>query len=346
MKKNITMRDIANKMNISTVTVSKALADKDGVGERLREQIKTVAEQMGYRKNVLAKDMKEGITHNIGILISERYTMNDSVYMPLQQSLSRYLMNENYYGIVEVITRDMEALLAMPKVITDCKVDGVIILGQMKLDYVNQISNTIGIPYIFFDFYYEHVNADAVISDNVYGGSAITAQLISLGHRRIGFIGNILAEGSTMDRFLGYYKALLENGIEFRRDWILDERNDFGESIDIALPEDMPTAFVCSSDETAYRFIMKLKKSGFRIPDDISVAGFGNSLYAMLSQPQLTTFTIDMEQMAQAAVQGIINKLKDENYRFGRKIISGELVMRQSTSRRSQSTWKDLKRYG
>ncbi len=346
MKKNITMRDIAVKMNISTVTVSKALSDKEGVSEKLREEIKNVAEQMGYRKNSLAKDMKEGITHNIGILISERYTQNDGQYMKCQQRITRYLMRENYYGIIEIISKDMEQLLTLPKLIIDCKVDAVIIMGQMKPDYVREISEHIGIPYILFDFYFENLTADAVIGDNLHGGSALASHLIALGHRRIGFIGNILANGAVMERFLGYYKTLLENGIEFRRDWILDDKNDYDENINIAIPEEMPSAFICSSDETAYRFISLMRSRAVRIPEDVSVVGFGDSLYAELSQPRLTTFAININQMAQAAAEGIIAKLHNPESNIGRKVIGGELIVRQSSARRVRSTWKNLNRFG
>lgn len=346
MKKNITMRDIADKLNISAVTVSKALSDRDGVGDKLREEIKTIAEQMGYRKNVLAKDMKEGITHNIGILIPERYMQNEGPYIKCQQKVSRHLMRNNYYGIMEVISKDMELLLTLPKLIIDRKVDAVIFMGQMKPDYVREISEHIGIPYILFDFYYENMTADAIIGDNLHGGSALASHLIALGHRRIGFIGNILANGAVMERFLGYYKTLLENGIEFRRDWILDDKDDYDENIDIALPEDMPSAFISSSDETAYRFISMLQGRSVRVPEDVSVVGFGDSLYASLSRPKLTTFSIDIDQMAQSAADGIIAKLHSPETAVGRKVIGGELITRQSSARRMRSTWKSLNRFG
>lgn len=346
MKKNITMRDIASKMNISAVTVSKALSEKDGVSEKLREEIKAVAEQMGYRKNALAKDMKEGITHNIGILIPERYTKDNGVYNLCHQRICKTLMKNNYYGIMEVITKDMERLLTMPKLIMDSKVDGVIIMGQMKPDYVHEISEHVGIPYILFDFYFENLASDAVIGDNLHGGCALASHLIALGHRRIGFIGNILANGSVMERFLGYYKALLENGITFRRDWIIDDKNDFDENIEMALPEDLPTAFVAGSDESAYRIIDTLKHKDISVPEDISVVAFGDSLYALLAQPQLTSFSIDMEQMSDAAAEGIVNKLKNPESEFGKKTIGGKLIIRQSAARRSKSTWKDFKRFG
>ncbi len=331
MKKNVTMRDIAARLDVSTVTVSKALSNKDGVSEELREKIKEVADSMGYRYNSLAKGMKEGRSYNVGIIIAERYVKDDAFYLKMYQSAVKSLAKVNYYGIMEIISRKTEKDLIMPNMISDNKVDGIIILGQMNSDYVDIIKEA-AIPIVFLDFYDEHLDVDSIISDNVYGAYILTNYLISQGHKEIGFIGDIFATSSILDRYLGYYKALLANGIHLKEEWIIKDRDDAGSFIDIALPKQMPTAFVCNCDEVAYIFIKQLKKAGFKVPEDVSVVGFDNYIFANLSSPKLTTIEVDIDNMADTAVDAVIKKIQEENFTLGRKVISGHLIIRDSVS--------------
>ena len=90
MNKNITMKDIADQIGVSTVTVSKALNDKEGVSDELKARIKAIASEMGYRVNTVARSMREGLTYNIGVIIPERFTGPDqSFYLRVYQEISK-----------------------------------------------------------------------------------------------------------------------------------------------------------------------------------------------------------------------------------------------------------------
>ncbi|WFR55187.1 substrate-binding domain-containing protein [Anaerocolumna sp. AGMB13025] len=331
--KNVTMKDIADKLNISTVTVSKALSDKDGVSEELRDKIKTIADDMGYRYNTLAKGMKEGKSYNIGILIADRFIRDDgdAFYLKMYQSVVKALSKVNYYAIMEIITSEAEKRLIIPNMITDNKVDGIIILGQMGIDYVNLIKYT-AMPLVLLDFYDEQLDVDSIISDSFYGSYKVTNYLISQGHRKIGFVGKIFSTSSILDRYLGYYKALISNNLDVRQDWIIEDRSEEGEYIDYNLPEQMPTAFVCNNDGVAYLFINKLKKLGYNVPKEIAVVGFDNDIFASISSPKLTTVEVDIVTMAETAVDAMIRKISGDKHTIGRKVISGKLIIRDSVS--------------
>ncbi len=339
--KNVTMKDIADRLNISTVTVSKALSDKDGVSDELRDKIKNLAEEMGYRYNSMAKGIKEGRSYNIGILIADRFIRDDgdAFYLKMYQSAVKALSRVNYYGIMEIISSDSERRLVIPNLLTDHKVDGIIILGQMSLNYVNLIKNT-ATPLVLLDFYDELLDVDSIISDSFYGSYKVTNHLISQGHKNIGFVGNILSTSSILDRYLGFYKALISNRLAVRQDWILNDRSEDGDYIDFNFPEQMPTAFVCNNDGVAYLFIKKLKKLGYRVPADISVVGFDNDIFATISSPRLTTVEVDIEMMAETAVDAMIRKISGEKRTIGRKVISGKLIIRDSIARAEQRAEK------
>ncbi|SHK95906.1 transcriptional regulator, LacI family [Anaerocolumna jejuensis DSM 15929] len=332
--KNVTMKDIADKLNISTVTVSKALSDKDGVSEELKNRIKKVSEEMGYRYNVLAKSMKEGKSYNVGIVIADRFIRDDgdAFYLKMYQSVVKSLSKAGYYGIMEIINHEQEKNIILPSVIQNNKVDGVIILGQMSYEYVSSINNR-GIPLVFLDFYDELLEVDSLVSDSFYGSYILTNHLIAQGHRNIGFVGNILSTSSILDRYLGYYKSLLSNGIPLREEWVIADRSEDGTYIEIEFPKEMPTAFVCNNDGVAYLLINKLKKNGYRVPEDISVVGFDNYIFATISNPKLTTVEVDITVMSDEAVKAIVGKINNANYRIGRVVINGKLIIRDSVKK-------------
>lgn len=334
MKKNITMRDIAERLKVSSVTVSKALNDKDGVSEELRTRIKEVADEMGYRINAAAKSMRDGQSYNIGVIIPERFAgLAQSFYLQMYQYLSMALERYNYYGIMHLLTSDDEENNRLPKIYYEKKVDGFIVLGQTKKKYLKTIKRT-NIPIVFLDFYDEYDDVDSVITDNFFGAYELTNYLIRKGHEEIGFVGNLYSTSSIQDRFLGYYKSLLEHNIIIDQEIIVDDRDEEGSYIEIELPEILPSAFVCNCDQVAHKLIRKLKETGYSVPEDCSVASFDNDIYATITEPNLTTVEVDVEEMANTAVRFIVEKLKDSTVNYGRVSVKGNIIYRDSVKAR------------
>lgn len=323
------MSDIAKEMGLSTVSVSKALSGKEGVSQEVREQIKKKAEEMGYRYNSIAQNMKEGVSNNIGVLVPERFFADNSFYSDLYQKVVQESSKQNYSCILEILSREDEKQGKLPNMVTFNKVDGLIILGQLKSEYIEKLLD-VGMPYIFMDFYDEHNTVDSVVSDSVHGSYLLTNYLIKMGHTKIGFVGDIHATSSILDRYVGYYKAMVQNRLDMKEEWLLCDRNEDGDYIRMCTSKEMPTAFVCNCDEAAYHLLTELKEYGYRVPEDISVVGFDDFIFARLCDPMLTTFKIDLELMSEVAVSAIVKKVHDNTYRIGRKVIGGEIVFRDS----------------
>ncbi len=186
------------------------------------------------------------------------------------------------------------------------------------------------LPKLFLDFYDEHAAIDSIVTDNFYGAYEITNYLIQCGHRDIAYVGNIYSTSSIQDRYLGYYKSLLEHGMVFEDRLLLNDRDEHGKYIDIVFPEKMPTAFVCNCDQVAYILCERLNAMGYRVPDDCSVVGFDNDVYATLSTPQLTTVEVDIEQMARTAVKTIMDKVANPSRHIGRVLVHGKIIYRDS----------------
>lgn len=329
------MIDIAKKVGVSVVTVSNALAGRDGVSDALRSHICETAKQMGYKPSNTKSNKKTAydlkLEKNVGILTPERFVgYMGTFYWELTASVSNKLAEFDVYTIYECVTAKNEQECILPKIITENKIDGIIVIGQVHRQYIELLSE-IDIPLIFVDFYDNRFEIDSVNSDSYYGGYIITDYLVKMGHRNIGFLGNVTATSSIHDRFLGYIKCIMENNLEYRSEWTLDDRDESGRIYDrIAFPEEIPTAFVCNCDETAFRVIADLKSKGVRIPEDISIVGYDNYTVSNFCIPAITTIEVDIDKMASVSVEIMIKKLMDPTYTEGRRIISGRLLIKDS----------------
>lgn len=335
MGKTVTMSDIAKKLGVSTVTVSKALSDKDGVSDEIRAKIKQTANELGYSYNVAAKSLKDGRTYNVGIVIVERFIeIGASFYWQLYKKLADELMKLNYYAVLEILKISDEQKATIPKMIIDKKVDGIIVLGQVGKQYFDMI-RSVEVPTVFMDFYENDITQDFVVTDNFYSMYLLTNYLVEMGHRDIGFIGNIKATSSIQDRYLGYMKALIENDIDIKRcsSWCISDRDNDGQNAGFELPETLPTAFVCNCDNTAYSLMNKLTQKGYRVPEDVSVVGFDNYVYPDVNGVSVTTVEVDKKAMAQTAVEVLMKRINNVKVKKGIRQISGKIIIKNSVKK-------------
>ncbi len=338
MAKSVRLKDIAERIGVSTVTVSKALSGQKGMSESLREKIHNLAGEMGYVPSVSRKAEANNKSYTIGLIISEQY-MNDysALYSRLHQQVSQLAMEKGCYTMLEVISSFSEKEGAIPRLITDKKVDGLMIIGRLSERYLRLLRQQSGLAMIYLDFCYHTGKEDAVVADSYNGGYCLTNYLYDRGHRDIAFVGSILASGSITDRYFGYRKALLEHNIEFKEEWLIPDRNVKTGVVDgskyVQLPEKMPTAFVCSSDVTANVLIKKLAENGYKVPDDISIVSFDSYIYPSLGDVKLTTYGVDSYEMARNAVLNLIRKISKERYRQGVLILEGHMSEGESVKK-------------
>ena len=328
MGKPVRMADIAEKLNISVVSVSKALAGKPGVSEEMRAKVVALARQMGYEGGRTSPE--PGGTGNIGVLVSDRFFDESTFYNSLYRSLVLSSGEEGFTCMLEIVSQEAEADVRMPALIAGRKVDGLILMGNLERDYLQAVVES-GLPCVLLDFHMSGLALDCVVSDNIEGGFALTSHLLERGRRDIAFVGSILATSSIMDRYLGYQRALREAGIVPREDWLLEDRNGEGSFIPLTLPQQLPQAFVCNCDEVAYNLVALLREAGVRVPEEAAVCGYDDFRFATLCQPQLTTYRVDVELMAQTAVNRLSARIRREEGRTMRYTVPGRLVVRESS---------------
>ncbi len=331
MGKPVRMADIAERLGISVVSVSKALAGKSGVSEEMRAKVVALAQELGYEG---VRGPAAAGTGNVGVLVADRF-FNENVfsfYTSLYRSLVLACGAEGLTCMMEIVSREAERSASLPVLVTGRKVDGLIFLGNLDPDYLHAVAGS-GLPCLLLDFYIPGGKADCVVSDNLDGGCALTEHLLAQGRRDIGFVGSIRATCSIMDRYLGYQRALRMAGLTPREDWLLEDRDEKGDFIPLKLPEELPQAFLCSCDEVAYRLVEILRRAGKRVPEDIAVCGYDDFRFATLCQPPLTSYRVNVEQMAETAVNRISARLRQEQTEPLTFKVSGQMVLRESSGK-------------
>jgi LacI family transcriptional regulator len=324
------MQDVANMLGVSKVTVSKALRDNKDISESMREKVKEAADKAGYVYNIAGKMLRDNMTYSIGIVTSERYFgQDDFFYIDLYKLLSGGIEKMRYTSMFNILDTDSEKSLWFPNMISEKKVDGVIVLGQFSKEYLRRLLE-FQIPTVFLDFYYDRLGVDSVNTDNFFGAYEITNMLIERGHRKIAFVGNLNLTSSIQDRYLGYCKSMLEYKLPVKPEWLLSDRTDESEWVDIVLPDEMPTAFVCNCDKTAQKLIGTLLEKGYNVPGDCSVVGFDDSIHAVNIEPHISTVRVNLEQMAKMAIKILTKKIKDKSVTYGRVLINGNIILRDS----------------
>jgi LacI family transcriptional regulator len=329
MKPRVKMSDIAKKLKISTVTVSKALTGKEGVSDKLREQIRRQAEKMNYVYNSLPHSMLKGRSSIIGILIGKKFMGESSFYWVFFMELLNILRQQKYLGVLEIVTKEDENGPVMPAFLQEGKVDGVIVLGQLSDQYLTTFTSKVS-NCVFLDFYSEIGKCDCISSNNFLASYKLTKLLIDRGHRKIAYIGSTSATTSIMDRYLGFCKAMMESALPYND--AIEDRDKLGRSFsEFKLEPGNFTAYVCNNDRLAGKVIHQLDRLNLKVPGDISVVGFDNADATITADVEVTSVEMNVHAMCESAVNSVIRHIEDETYKpHGMVFIEAKLVEKKS----------------
>lgn len=331
------MKDIARLANVSTTTVSKIINGKDSdISSATIEKVKKIIEKQNYSPNIVARSMITKKTGSIGLIIPD-------VRNPFFTDLARGaedIANEKGYSIFYCNTDDdLEKEIKYIKTLIEKQVDGIALAGAAIRNRELEEKMNIKIPIVSLDrdVYFKGIQGNIGV-DNFSGAYNAVNHLIQLGHKKIMFLSGQLNIKLSMDRLLGYKKALLDNDIEYNEDLVIVGRysNSFGyEAIrDISIDKDISAMF-CANDLIAIGAMKALKEKGMSIPEDISIVGFDDIYISSLVTPSLTTIRQPSYDIGYTAVKTLTNILEGKKDLENNVEIKLELVVRQSTKKRS-----------
>lgn len=339
MNNKVTMKDIAEKLNLSINAVSLALNNKAGVSDDTRNNVLRVAEERGYFDNK-PQYLRAYASKNICLILEHRFFIDSYFYSRVIVGIEEEARKNNYDVIVNFIDNNNYVI---PNCLESKKAAGVIALGIMCDEYLSKLKNY-GLPMVLVDNTSLSETIDSILTDNKSGTYKATRYLINKGFKKIGFFGDLAYSLSIKERYFGYTEAIktvieasekIEQYIE--KHSITDDleeliiKNDINAIYErLKQIEEMPEAFVCSNDNAAFQLNNALKKLGYKVPEDLSIIGFDDIELCNLILPKMTTVKVNKESMGKKAVQRLLWRMTHKNEPVENTIMSVELIERES----------------
>ena len=334
--KEATIYDIATALNISIATVSRALKDDPVVNKKTKKKIFELAEEMGYRTNHFARNLRLKQTNTIGIIVHE---LNSNFITSVLDGVEK-ITAENGYDLI--IAHSSESYIkekANAKNLFHKRVDGLIASLAFDTPDLHHFQPYIdkGVPVMFFDRVEQDGNNTVVIIDNAKCGYLATEHLIQQGCTRIAHITSDLRRNVYSQRYKGYRDALFDHGIPFDENLLII--NDLTEQAGIEVAhqmlqmKSMPDGVFITNDFVAAVCMRTLKENGIKVPEDIAIVGFNNDAIGKLIDPALTTINYPGIDMGEIAARNLINHLKgiSNMHHTNTIIVRTELIVRKSS---------------
>jgi len=341
--KEITIYDIAKKLNISAATVSRGLKDHPGINKNTKKKILSTASEMGYRSNSFASSLRKKRSNIIGVIVPR---LNSNFMSDVIAGIEKVVNEANYNLFISQSLEAMKKEVSNAKAMFNNRVDGVLVslaYDTSNIDHFEAFINR-GIPVIFFDRVQEHQQCPNIYIDNFKAAYNVTSHLIEQGCSRIMHIAGNQLRNVYSERFNGYKKALEDHHIPFDADLLLI--NDLSAADGTKAAEHIlkmpvkPDGVFVANDLCAISCMQALKKEGIKIPTDIAFAGFNNDPTSCVIEPNLTTIDYRGYEMGEVAARILIGHLDNNNdlQQTHSLILRSELIVRESSMKKRQDT--------
>jgi len=340
-EKEVTIYDLADKLDISIATVSRALKNDPVVNKKTKKKIFELAEKMGYRSNHFARNLRNQKTETIGVIANRL----NSYFMSTVIAGIEKTINEDGYNLI--ITQSAELLkkeIAAAKTMFNSRVDGLLVTLSYETENLHHFDQFIkkNVPVIFFDRCEENDRIAKVLIDNQKSAYEATRHLIGQGCKRILHVTAPQKRNLYLQRMKGFRQALHESELEFNDDlvYICNLSMEAGAEAAryILKMKRMPDAIFVANDNCAVGCMLALKQAGIRIPQDIAFVGFNNDPVSKVIEPNLTTINYPGYEMGEVAARNLIHHLNGISpiHSTHTILLRSELIIRDSSKKSGQ----------
>lgn len=339
-KKEITIYDIAQKLQLSSSTVSRGLQDNPTINLKTRERIHEAARELGYRHNTFASSLRKQKTNTIGVIVHE---LNSSFITSVLAGIERVTYKTGYDILIAHSSESFEKEAANALNLFHKRVDGLIASLSLETKGLHHFRHfeEKGIPVVYIDRVEEKIASTKVIIDNYKGGYQATQHLIDQGCKRIVLVTANLQRNVYHQRHKGYKEALFANGIPYTSDYVfikdLSEQSGVEAARQILTMDPRPDGAFFTNDFSAAVCMKTLKENGLHIPGDIAIVGFNNDTIGKIVEPQLTTINYPGAEIGEVAAHHLINHLRGISSLNDTStiVIQSDLIIRQSSLKKA-----------
>ncbi len=324
-----TMKMVAERAGVSTALVSLVMRGAPNVSDHRRARVLAAADELGYRPNVLARNLASRRTNTIGVVLNDFHNpFFAEVADNIQAAADRIGYRLLYGNGKHSVDGEAEAV----ETFLQFRVDGIILVGSMDAASMEQAAKSAAVVVVGRSEHGERV--DTANTDDRVGANLAIDHLVALGHRRIAHVDGGDGAGAS-DRAAGYRDAMHRHGLGGH---ILIAAGDYTEeggqaaAVQLLAASPRPTAVFASNDLSAIGTLDAFTTAGLRVPDDVSLVGFDNTAMTAMSYVSLTTVNQPTDELGQAAVDLLIRRLDAETAPAEHFVGSPILVVRTSTA--------------
>lgn len=313
-----TIQDVANKANVSITTVSHVINGTRYVSDTLKERVFSAMDELNFRPNGLARSLRMGQTKTIGLIIPDN---SNSFFAEMSRHIEDLGYQNGYSVILCNTDENLEKEQAYIDVLMNKQVDGIIFIATgHSSENLDRLKN-LRIPIVVADRDFPSSVADVVKVDNELGGQLAAEYLLSLGHQKLACISGAPELVSSQQRVKGFLKVVEAQGLSVPPDWIISGDFHFQAGLQcmnqmldrwttIAQDQRPTGVFICN-DMMALGAIRSIRQHGLHVPRDLSIVGFDNIRLAEWFFPALTTVAQPIPELAQAAVDLLLDRIQD-----------------------------------
>lgn len=334
MSEKTTIYDIAERLNITAATVSRALNNNPRISASTRKLVMETAVEMNYKPNRLALALRSGKSNNVGVIVPyiDRYFFSSII-----RGIEEELYPHGYHVIIcqtfEIETKEIETI----NTLLNAQVDGILMSISKATIGLEHFKRVLGknVPLIFFDRKKNIEGVSTVTIDDFKGGYEATKHLIEQGCKRIAHLSGDRSLEIYNDRFEGYKQALKESKIPFDERYVLQTKSDIEagkKAIDKLLKlKERPDAVFSSSDYIALGVIQQLKAKNIKVPEDFCVVGFSNEPFTKFMELSITSVDQSTLEMGKIAAKVFLKQAGGRVKTDQKVVLSPKLEIRKSS---------------
>ena len=334
--KEVTIYDIAQKLALSSATISRGLQNHPAINKNTRKKIQDAAKELGYRHNNFASNLRKQKTNTIGVIVHE---LNSNFITSVLAGIEKITTEAGYDLIIAHSSESFQKEAANALNLFHKRVDGLIASLAFNTDGLEHYKpyEEKGIPVIFFDRVEENGESTKVIIDNYKCGYEATSHLVEQGCKRIALVTANLKRNVYAQRHKGYMDALSDHNLPYHKELVLikDLSEQFGveAALQMMKMKPMPDGVFITNDFSAAVCMQTLKEHGVRIPEDIAIVGFNNDAISKIVEPQLSTINYPGKDIGEIAARNLINHLKGiaNIINTNTIVVRSELIIRKSS---------------
>ncbi|MFC6435620.1 MULTISPECIES: LacI family DNA-binding transcriptional regulator [Novosphingobium] len=322
----ITIADVAERAEVSLMTVSRVMNDKGNVKEDTRARVLKAIEELNYSPSAAARNLAAAAEIRIGLLYANPSAgyLNEFLVGSLDQA-----NGSNAQLLVQLCDNEDEVLTIVRRLVGN-GIDGVVLPPPLcDNTAILDLLLERGTPTVIVASGKPSKDLSSVNIDDLGAAEAMTRHLVALGHRRIGFIKGNPNQSAGARRLQGFQAALSDNGIAIDEELVLPGLFTYRSGLEAAHRllerDEPPTAIFASNDDMAAATVTVAHRLGFDVPGDLTVVGFDDAPQATFTWPELTTIRQPIAEMSRTAVQLLVEEIRGR--REGRAVTPSHVQM-------------------